>query len=335
MTDTTTTPPNPDDIPFPLLEQGDVVRLKEPYQLAPSRHLATAVEATADALATAQIHPDELPDYLDTADALHYTQYENLDSAPPVRTFTHGIIAEVATRYPAQRFDLPEARIVEYTNIGGSPPRNVALFLFNPETGLLLLDRGAGETGRPTFVDFHVQELVLIQKHNEAYSHREIDIKAVYDTWGITDIVDTITDGDDAETDVSQPPISPAGGPAASSSDAWLGIDPDTLIESLVAEVQERRRTENSSLADAIGDTLEAHRIDIWYDLSFVEQMALADQLTDTYDLGGTFDGEQASKAPYGTDDWREAVVTGYLWHILDGAIRAVIDIDDASVDDL
>lgn len=78
MTDTTSTTSSSDEIPFPLLERGDIVRLKEPYQLAPSRHLATAVEATASALATVQIEPGDLPDYLDTADVLHSSQDENL-----------------------------------------------------------------------------------------------------------------------------------------------------------------------------------------------------------------------------------------------------------------
>lgn len=78
------------------------------------------------------------------------------------------------------------ATLVDYQSVGGGTPRNVALFRFNPETGLIFLDRGTGETDRPTFVAFHVQRLILVQKHNEAYSHREIDIAAVYNLWGIT-----------------------------------------------------------------------------------------------------------------------------------------------------
>ena len=329
MAETNRIPTTTDDLPFPLLERGDVVRLKEPYELAPSRHLATGTEATAAALATASIDPDDLPDHLDIDHVLHSPQYEDLDSAPPIRTFTHGIVAEVATRYPARDLDLPDGRIVDYQDVGGGPPRNVALFLFNPETGLIFLDRGAGETGRPTFVDFHVQRLVLIQKHNEAYSHREIDIAAVYDLWGITDIVDTLT-GDETDEPIDpQPLISlTEAAPAAAAGASWLSVDPDRLIESLAAEAQERLQNGSPSLYEAIHDTLESHRVDLWRNLSFVEQMALADQLTEMYGLEDAYESEQASKAPYGSEDWREAILSGYFWHILQGAVVAVLDAD-------
>jgi hypothetical protein len=327
MAETNRTPTNPDDIPFPLLERGDVIRLKGPYELAPSRHLATGTEATAAALAAASIDPDDLPDHLDIEHVLHSPQHEDIDSAPPIRTFTHGIVAEVATRYPARDLDMPDDRIVEYQNVGGGPPRNVSLFLFNPETGLIFLDRGAGETGRPTFVDFHIQRLVLIQKHNEAYSHREIDIAAVYDLWGITDIVDTLTGDDTDEQTEPQPLISlTEAAPAAAAGDSWLSVDLDRLIESLAAEAQERLQNGSPSLYNSIHDTLESHRVDLWRDLSFVEQMALADQLTEMYGLEDAYESEQASKAPYGSDDWREAILSGYFWHILQGAIVAVLD---------
>jgi len=327
MTDTNRAPSSPDDLPLPLLERGDVVRLKEPYTLAPSRRLSTAVEETGTALATASIDPDDLPDHLDIEHVLHSPQYEDIDSAPPIHTFTHGIVAEVATRYPARDLDLPQGRIVEYQNVGGGPPRNVSLFLFNPQTGLIFLDRGPGETGRPTFVDYHVQYLVLIQKHNEAYSHREIDIAAVHDLWGITDITDTLTDEDVDEPTDPQPLITPTeAGAAAAAGDSWLSLDPEDLIESLAAEAQERLQNGSATPYDAIHDTLDSHRTDLWRNLSFVEQMALADQLTGLYGLEDTYETEQASEAPYGTRDWREAVVTGYYWHILQGAIMAVLD---------
>lgn len=329
MVETNYTPTNPDDIPFPLLERGDVVRLKEPYELAPSRHLATGTQATATSHAAASIDPDDLPDHLDIEHVLHSPQYEEIDSAPPVRTFTHGIVAEVATRYPARDFDLPDGLIVDYQNTGGGPPRNVALFLFNPETGLIFLDRGAGETGRPTFVDFHVQRLILLQKHNEAYSHREIDIAAVYNLWGITDIVDPLTGDETDEPTEPQPLLSLTEIPsAASASDSWLSVDPDQLIEPLAAEAQERLQNESPSLYDAIHNTIESHRVDLWRELSFVEQMALADQLTEMYGLEDAYETEQASEAPYGSEDWRDAILSGYFWHILQSAIVAVLDAD-------
>jgi hypothetical protein len=323
------TPTIPDDIPFPLLERGDVVRLKEPYELAPSRYLATDTEATAAALAATSIDPDDLPDHLDIEHVLHSPQYEEIDSAPPIRTFTHGIVAEVATRYPARDYNLPDGRIVDYQSVGGGPPRNVALFLFNPETGLIFLDRGAGETGRPTFVDFHVQCLILVQKHNEVYSHREIDIGAVYNLWGITDIVDTLPGDDTDEPTEPQPFLSlTETGPAAAASGSWLSVDPDRLIRSLAAEAQERLQNESLSLHDAIHNTIESNRADLWRELSFVEQIALADQLTEMYSLEDAYETEQASEAPYGSEDWREAILSGYFWHILQSAIIAVLDAD-------
>ena len=329
MAKKTQTPTTSDDIPFPLLERGDVVRLKESYELAPSRHLATDTEATAVALAATSIDPDDLPDHLDIQHLLHSPRYEEIDSAPPVRTFTHGIVAEVATRYPARDFDLPDGRIVDYQNVGRGPPRNVALFLFNPETGLIFLDRGAGETGRPTFVDFHVQHLILVQKHNEAYSHREIDIAAVYNLWGITDIVDTLA-GDETDKPTEPQPLIPltGGDPASVASDSWLSVDPDRLIRSLAAGAQERFQNKSPDLYDAIHDTIESNRADIWCELSFVEQMALADQLTEMYNLEDAYETEQAREAPYGSEDWREAILSGYFWHILQSAIVAVLDAD-------
>jgi len=329
MAETNQTPTSPDDIPFPLLERGDIVRLKESYELAPSRHLATGTEATAAALAADCIDPDDLPDHIDIKHVLHSLQYEDLDSAPPIRTFTHGIVAEVATRYPARELDTPDGCIVDYQDVGGGPPRNVALFLFNPETGLIFLDRGAGETGRLTFVNFHVQRLVLIQKHNEAYSHREIDIAAVYDLWGITDIVDTLTDDETDELTDPQPLISlTEADPAAATGDSWLNVDPGRLIESLAAEAQERLQNGSPSLDGAIHDTLESHRVDLWRKFSFIEQMALADQLTEMYGLEDAYETGQASEAPYGSEDWREAILSGYFWHIIQGAIVTVLDAD-------
>jgi len=45
------------------------------------------------------------------------------------------------------------------------------------------------------------------------------------------------------------------------------------------------------------------------------------------YGLENVYETEQASEAPYGSDDWREAVLTGYFWHILQGAIMTVLDV--------
>jgi len=319
----------PEELPFPLLERGDVVRLKEPYKLSPSRRLSSATEETSAALATARIDPDDLPDHLDIEHVLHTPQYREVESAPPIHSFTHGIVADIATRYPARDLKIPQGRVVKYQNVGGGPPRNVSLYLYNPDTGLIFLDRGPGETGRPTFVDYHVQNLILIQKHNEAYSHREIDIAAVHNLWGITDIVDTLTDENADEPTDPQPLITPTeAGAAAAKGDSWLSVDPEHLIESLAAEANERLQNGSPSVFDAVYDTLESHRIDLWRDLSFIEQMALADQLTDHYGLEDDYDPEQASKAPYVSEDWREAIVSGYFRHILRAAIMAVLDVD-------
>jgi hypothetical protein len=117
-------------------------------------------------------------------------------------------------------------------------------------------------------------------------------------------------------------------GPAAAASGSWLSVDPDRLIRSLAAEAQERLQNESLSLHDAIHNTIESNRADLWRELSFVEQIALADQLTEMYSLEDAYETEQASEAPYGSEDWREAILSGYFWHILQSAIVAVLDAD-------
>jgi len=154
-------------------------------------------------------------------------------------------------------------------------------------------------------------------------------VAAVYDLWGITDIVDTLTGDETDELTDPQPLISlTEANPAAATGDSWLHVDPGRLIELLAAEAQERLQNGSPSLDGAIHDTLESHRVDLCRKFSFVEQMALADQLTEMYGLEDAYETGQASEAPYGSEDWREAILSGYFWHIIQGAIVTVLDAD-------
>jgi hypothetical protein len=79
--------------------------------------------------------------------------------------WTHGIVAEIVSRFGM-----------------GTPhdglPQHVSLYLFNPDANEVNFDQpGPGDHGIPTFVDFHVQELILVQKANAGtYDPQHCDV---------------------------------------------------------------------------------------------------------------------------------------------------------------
>lgn len=79
------------------------------------------------------------------------------------KKFTHGVVVEIVSRQ----------RVLSPTPARKTVPRVVSLFLFDGDSGQLYLSSGPiGDAGVPTFVDFHVGELVLLQKHDEKYKIR-------------------------------------------------------------------------------------------------------------------------------------------------------------------
>lgn len=181
-----------DDLPIPLLERGDVVKLREPYLPGVVGSLAESLAFTIKSLAWAK--SEELRERFPYEGQIPITAIAGDDDLAKLLEFDHGIVAQVVSRYPARRDVLPEGRVVQYDDVGGGPVRNVSLFLFNPDAGTLYLTRGPGDRGIPAFVDHHATDLTLIQKHNETYGHRVVDIAGIYDDWGVVDVADQFTE---------------------------------------------------------------------------------------------------------------------------------------------
>lgn len=183
-----TDPTSTDDqeLPVPLLERGDVVRFKEPYNLGKIGTLPRVIDQSARAIGAWKTDNETLADAIWDSKLVGSREIQERDDAPNVREFTHGIIAEIVSRYPAHEVELSEGRMVYFDDQGGGPPRVVSLFLFNANTGLVFLNRG-GDTAVPWFVDQNVRKLVLVEKHDTSYEPLGIDIEAVYDEWGIVD----------------------------------------------------------------------------------------------------------------------------------------------------
>lgn len=154
-----------EEIPRPLLERGDFVRLKRPYEpgdVSFRKPIRIAFKALAQQRAEELGH-DWVEDYPVSIGIFRGDKdYEDLFQ------FTHGTIVEVVSRYAS------------------GDPKNVSLHLFNPETGLMYVHGHPTEPGAPMFVDHHVGELVLIHKYNEKWGNEyELDVAEVYDDRGV------------------------------------------------------------------------------------------------------------------------------------------------------
>jgi hypothetical protein len=162
------------DVPTPLLERGDFVRLEHPYTPAT---LSGTAEPAAVALARERIDP--------TAEAFPFDAVEDAtvpllrDHTDGVFDYTHGTITEVISRYPAR-----------YHDAAGGPPQRVALVPFNPATGVMNVWSHPTGRGIPKPIDCHASDLVLVGKHDELRSpdRYDIPIADVYSEWGIEDL---------------------------------------------------------------------------------------------------------------------------------------------------
>jgi hypothetical protein len=177
---------NDDDDSFPAVEKGDYVRLKEPYHVAPDM-LHGGVRETVAALVSARY------DSLD--DDGTYSRAPALSAAARDKrygdlfSFSHGTVVEVVSRYRPR--GLPAAHPAAPHGLSNVdlPARNVSLHLFNPATGVLYAGGHPTEPGKPEYVDHHVAELVLVQKHDETWGEPlEVDIGERYAEFGIEDI---------------------------------------------------------------------------------------------------------------------------------------------------
>lgn len=177
---------DPDDIPFPLLEKGDFVRLKEPYRPLPE----SLNSQTAEAMVAAAAKED--PEILERMQEGRPTSVFHLRDRTDVghvTEFTHGTVVEIVSRYSkTAESNRPDISVVDEYD-GTYCVRNVSLHLFNPENGLMYLGGHPTEPGKPEFVDHHVAEIILVHKHDQSWGNEnEIDIAEKYGEWGIEDI---------------------------------------------------------------------------------------------------------------------------------------------------
>jgi len=186
-----------DDIPFPLLEKGDFVRLKEPYkptdmmldgplQVSLARQVRDlARQHDEDGIASSP-HPARAAYRSDT--------FEHLFQ------FTHGTVTNIVSRFPAMEYETIAGHVRQYDDTGGAPPRNVSLHLYNPETGLMYVGGHPSEPGKPEFVEHHIADLVLVHKHDQTWGNEyDLDIAEVYAEWGIEGLGIPREEADDGE----------------------------------------------------------------------------------------------------------------------------------------
>jgi len=175
-----------DDGPFPAVEKGDYVRLKEPYHISPD-FLHKGVRETMAALVSARY--DSLDDDETNSRAPGLITASRDERYRDLFSLSHGTVVEVVSRYP--RRGLPESHPAASGGVSSAPgpARNVSLHLFNPATGVLYAGVHPTEPGKPEFIDHHVAELVLVQKHDETWGDSlDIDIGERYAEFGIEDI---------------------------------------------------------------------------------------------------------------------------------------------------
>lgn len=183
----------PDDVPFPLVEKGDFVRLKEPY-MPSDVSIEPNLKTTIGALARDRDHPDASTKRAAERGTTHHLRHDETYS--DLFEFTHGTVVEIVSRFPAREMQTRAALVQQYDDHGGGPVRNVSLHLFNPDTGLMYVGGHPTESGKPEFVDHHVAELVLVHKHDESWGNEyDIDIAEVYAEWGIEGVGIPPTEG--------------------------------------------------------------------------------------------------------------------------------------------
>jgi len=181
-----------DDGPFPAVEKGDYVRLKEPYHVAPDM-LHGGVRETVAALVSARY--DSLDDDGTYSRAPALSAAARDERYRDLFSFSHGTVVEIVSRFPRQQLPEPNPAGMSLPAAPVGPARNVSLHLFNPATGVLYAGGHPTEPGKPEFVDHHVAELVLVQKHDETWGDSlDIDIGERYAEFGIEDI--GVGDGD-------------------------------------------------------------------------------------------------------------------------------------------
>lgn len=99
-------------------------------------------------------------------------------------------------------------------------------------------------------------------------------------------------------------------------------------IEMMAEEATERidkydELDDDQAEFEAMYDVVEEHYEKIVEELSFTEMMEVLDKITDEYDVGDKYETDQL---PIFSDDWRNDVITGYAWHIIQAAVQKEID---------
>lgn len=191
--------------PHQILQRGDFVRLKEPYEPDPS-HMADGLRNAIKGLAIRRAN-----DLGDTSTMKRWDQRGKIVLSRMKREanysdlfkFTHGTVAEVVSRYPARKtaFAGPEGagQVVEYPDGDIGPPRNVSLHLYS-QNGLFYGGGNPTEGIKPEFVDYHVADLLLVQKHDETWGgDKPIDLVNLYADWDIEEPAGFDPWGEDGE----------------------------------------------------------------------------------------------------------------------------------------
>lgn len=172
---------DPEEVGWPLLERGDFVRLKQPYEMTESTSKGV-LKAALNGVVRARERSlrrngaSDLPKSV--RGARNHAAFED------IFTFTHGTVVEVIDRY---RWELATQKTNvqnEYDPDANPPPKRVSLHLYNPATGIMYAGGHPIESGKPEFVDHHVGELILVHKATESWGNEYgIDIADALEEW--------------------------------------------------------------------------------------------------------------------------------------------------------
>lgn len=173
---------SPEDLPKPLIQLGDIVRLHEPYSAGMdsfSKPQRAALRAFIFHEVDDEIHGASEPDMvplrkLGADDELAHLVYP-----------THGIVTEIIGRYRPQAQTRADAYAPHLADEYSDQPRNVSLNLFNAYSGVVY---GGGHPIRPRYVDYHVGNLTLITRPaTAAEGTYHIDLRDAYEMIGISE----------------------------------------------------------------------------------------------------------------------------------------------------